>query len=196
MVNYKPPVQIQAGVTPGFLAGVSINIFNGSNSSFDWRGWEIIPERTGFGFLKKGIEYTWDKNTGTWGLISKTFEPVEFYTVQFELRDSGYADLTPVDISGFNQYPHTAKIRVNNWSLNTDQVIELRCRIEEARKINSVMHGFNDSDDVPKKIVYFPLPIEFYEIGTPVEVYNGTRLLHSDKIKEFSKGQLNARMWL
>jgi hypothetical protein len=93
MLFYKKPLLVQAGVTAGFNSGVNFNVFS------DWINWEIIPERIGAGTMKLGIDYSWDKTTGTWTLlkVSDVFALNEYFFIQFEPSDS---ILTPVSDNG------------------------------------------------------------------------------------------------
>jgi hypothetical protein len=92
-----------------------------------------------------------------------------------------------------NQYPHTAIIKDTNWSTETECESELKCRAETG---GNAKKGFNQDDVTPKAVIYFPLPMEPIEIGTSMEVRDGERVVVADTVKQFSPGQLNARIWL
>lgn len=57
--------QIKVDITPGFDAGLSSVIFDGTGGKPDYIGWIIVPsELTGRGILAVGLDYTWNSLTG------------------------------------------------------------------------------------------------------------------------------------
>lgn len=90
-VIYKSPELIQVDITPGFTAGATVAVLDGSSGTEDWRGFEIYVERLGIGTMKKGLDYTWNINTGTFTLIviGDSFQHLEFYNITFGLIVGG-----------------------------------------------------------------------------------------------------------
>lgn len=83
---YRKPEYITAGVTAGFPAG-------GTTVNFpDWIGW--TPSITRVGFMKPGIDYSWDSASGDLVLlkVGDKFNNDEDFKIEFELR----TDATPV----------------------------------------------------------------------------------------------------
>ena len=80
--KFKNPVAIEFDQTQGFISGGSTVIVP------DWIGWEPIIEKIGFGTQIKGLNYTFDKDYGTWTRLDGTFEPGERWFVQFQLSAS------------------------------------------------------------------------------------------------------------
>jgi hypothetical protein len=92
------------------------------------------------------------------------------------------------------QYTDTIKIKSSNWNENTSEELIYKGRKEPRGGSRS---DFNNPNNTAKYIVFMPLPVADLEKETPVEVYdkNG-RLLVADTIKDFERGQFNARIWL
>lgn len=44
--------------------------------------------------------------------------------------------------------------------------------------------------------VYMPLPVDTVSVGTKAEVFSNNEIMSSASVKRFSRGQLNARLWL
>lgn len=82
-----------------------------------------------------------------------------------------------------------------NWIPGSSSTLEKDCRAE----INST-NGLIDAADGTQInydwIVYMPLPGTVIAPGTMVEVKNGDTVLCKDKVKQYSQGQLNQRIWL
>jgi len=93
---YKPPVTIKGGITPGFTAGVKAVIFDGTNGTPDWRGWDPIFFRSAP--MEKDVDYSWNKETGQWVLLpdNDKIGPGEKFFVEFELRSD---PITSIDVS-------------------------------------------------------------------------------------------------
>jgi len=102
------------------------------------------------------------------------------------------------------QYPHRLVITTKsgstqdgngNWQPGTETTTEKICRAEpnsrnatvKAEDGTAIQFDFN---------VYMPLPVDTIAVGTKIEVYSGDELLSTNTVKRFSKGQLNARLWL
>ena len=103
------------------------------------------------------------------------------------------------------QYPNTGKAykagesvkdSQNNWT-TTDPVLQLetRCRVEPARA-NAYLNGADGKQITFTSIVYMPIPPADLGVGTLFEVWDGERLIVKEPIKQYSRGQLNARVWL
>jgi hypothetical protein len=103
------------------------------------------------------------------------------------------------------QYPHTGKAYKGtesvkgsdgNWtqgSLNSE--LETICRVEPA-KANQYINGADGKRITFTSIVYMPIPELVIIPGMLFEVWEGERLIVKEPVKQFSKGQLNARVWL
>ncbi len=78
--RYKAPQQVQFGVDDGFPAG------GNTVTVPSWVGWEIIPERIGSGTLKRGVDYSYDIQTGRFTLVKDgdEFSGGEWFFFQFE----------------------------------------------------------------------------------------------------------------
>lgn len=62
--------QIKVGTTTGFDAGLQVVVFDGTGGKPDYLGWDIVPsELTGRGILALDLDYTWNKDTGTFTLL-------------------------------------------------------------------------------------------------------------------------------
>lgn len=99
-IVYYPPVEIQADNTPGIVSTVGSNtsfVFDGTAGTFDWRGREIFVERVGQGTMQRGVQYSWDTNTGTFTLLTvgDTFQPLELFNVEFGLVTTIDAGVAP-----------------------------------------------------------------------------------------------------
>lgn len=89
-VTYFPPEQIVADNTLGFSSGVNSVVFDGTGGKEDWRGRDIgtLVRMGGEGVMKKGVEYSWNTNTGTLQLLNTddVFNPAEWFNVSFVLQ--------------------------------------------------------------------------------------------------------------
>lgn len=102
------------------------------------------------------------------------------------------------------QYPHTLKITTvsgsvqdgnGNWQPGTPIMVEKVCRAEPNSR-NAMVKADDGTQVVFDFTVYMPLPADSIAVGAQVKVYNGDELLGASTVKRFSKGQLNARLWL
>lgn len=103
------------------------------------------------------------------------------------------------------QYPNIGKAFLPGSSTkgadgNWDEVsatvqLETKCRAEPA-KGTSYVAGVGGILIVYSCIVYMPVPVAEIKPGTLFEVWDGERLIVKADVKQFSKGQLNARIWL
>lgn len=102
------------------------------------------------------------------------------------------------------QHPHTITFTTvtggtedsnGDWSGGSSSTVTKNCRAE----INS-RNGFVAAPDGTQIrydwTVYMPLPQSTIAPGTSVEVKNGEEVLCKSTVKQFSAGQLNARVWL
>ena len=103
------------------------------------------------------------------------------------------------------QYPNIGKAVLpgdsvkdadGNWIEGLGVVqLETVCRAEPA-KGTSYVAGIGGDLIVYSCIVYMPIPGEEIKPGTLFEVWDGERKIVRTDVKQFSKGQLNARVWL
>lgn len=104
------------------------------------------------------------------------------------------------------QYPHRITLTaVVNSTTDDDgnyvnvaggETKELDCRAESSTGNGFITQPGGTRIDF-SWIVYFPLPIEQVKEGTAAEVRNEyNELILTDTVKRFSRGQLNARIWL
>ncbi len=106
---------------------------------------------------------------------------------------------------GASQYPHlivlttvsdTVQDAQGNWTAGTVETLEaLRCRFEANSKGAMIPSADGTKVDFDGT-VYMPLPVLDILPGTKAVVYNNAKVLSNNKIIRFSKGQLNARLWL
>jgi hypothetical protein len=82
--NYKSPILLKVGET---RHGILIQPDTSLVTVEDWIGWEILPEEDGVGSLKKNEEYSYDKTTGTWVMLTRDFDEGVYYHVAFELKN-------------------------------------------------------------------------------------------------------------
>lgn len=190
MVAYKAPVDVIAGVTAGFTSGVNTATFE------DFKGWEVIPNRIGLGPQIPGTDYTWDATTGRIVLLKTgdTFQDGEAWHFEFQVKFSGTIGQANYNSGAVKQYPHTLVIKTANWATEENEVVTYMCRREGGQEAKK---GFNHTDQTVNYVLYMPLPVDTIQIGTPVEVYaEDNELLAADAVKQFSRGQLNARAWI
>lgn len=102
------------------------------------------------------------------------------------------------------QYPHRLVITTKsgstqdgngNWVPGTDTIIEKGCRAEPNGR-NATVKAADGTAIVFDYTVYLPLPIDTIVVGSKVDVYSGGELLATNTVKRFTRGQLNARLWL
>lgn len=112
----KATEQIQADSTTGFSSGVNQVVFDGTGGKEDWRGWEIatLTRMGGEGVMKKGVEYSWDINTGTLTLLKAgdLFAPGEWFNVEFEDQVSQVTSSVPSSTPVFS----TPKVITANYT--------------------------------------------------------------------------------
>lgn len=103
-----------------------------------------------------------------------------------------------------SQYPHGLVITTatgsvqdgnGNWLPGSTSTRVKACRAEPNGK-NAMIKTVDGTSIVFDFTVYLPLPIDTVAVGSKVEVYNGEELLSQNTVKRFSRGQLNARLWL
>lgn len=87
-IGYKPPIEIQVGVTTGLTATATTFQFDGTAGTYDWRGWDIYVERVGQGTMYKTVQYSWDTATGIFTLLTPgdAFGDEELFNVEFGLK--------------------------------------------------------------------------------------------------------------
>jgi len=105
------------------------------------------------------------------------------------------------------QYPHTiefikisegARDSEGDWKPGKTKAKTKPCRAEPAtgNTGNSYISAANGERINYNWLVYLPLPVDTIKPGVKVRVKNGSEVLLHDTIKRFSRGQLNARIWL
>jgi hypothetical protein len=102
------------------------------------------------------------------------------------------------------QYPHILKLTITtpasqdgsgNWVPGSTSNVEVSCRFET--NAGDAFVKLDQGETVKYDgIVYMPLSDVNIAPGTSVEVLNGAEVLSKGTVKRFSKGQLNARVWL
>ena len=102
------------------------------------------------------------------------------------------------------QYPHTINVTgptvsvqdgSGNW-VNTAQTdFILPCRFEPAGS-RGLVPGPDGKLINYNWIVYMPIPALDIKPGFAVRIYDGATLIAKDNVLRYSKGQLNARIWL
>lgn len=102
------------------------------------------------------------------------------------------------------QYPHTLSIETvtsggrdaeGDFITSAPVLTQSECRAEVNDQGRTVI-----ADDGLRLdyswILYLPLSVAHIPVGVMVEVYSGAELLLTATVKRFSRGQLNARVWL
>jgi hypothetical protein len=87
-VEIKPTAYLIAGSTPGMATGTHVAVFDGTNGTQDYRGWDITVDKPGFGDQFPTENYTWDKVTGTFTVLTGDWLDGEKYTFQFDPKVS------------------------------------------------------------------------------------------------------------
>lgn len=103
------------------------------------------------------------------------------------------------------QYKHTGKVILaassskdgqGDWIEGSPTVfLETKCRAEPA-KGNVYITGADGKQIFFSSIVYMPVPVEVIKPGMLFEVWDSERLIVKGDVKQYSQGQLNARVWL
>lgn len=102
------------------------------------------------------------------------------------------------------QYPHTLTVKVaaaatknasGNWVTGSETTADYACRAEPS-KGNVFVTGDDGEKIYCEWVVYLPLPVNDFVPGAAVALKNGASILSSNQVKRFSRGQLNARIWL
>ncbi len=104
-VTARAPEQITADTTTGFSSGVNTVVFDGTGGKEDWRGFDIgtLNRMGGEGVMKKGVEYSWNPNTGTLQLLTAgdLFNPGEWFNVSFVLQVTQQTSSPPASYPAF-----------------------------------------------------------------------------------------------
>ena len=109
-----------------------------------------------------------------------------------------------------SQYPHTIKFFIpaestrdanGDWVIPATPPTELvkkgRAELKHSSSVSTAyIHGEDGVQLQYQCIIYLPLPVPILLPGTQVQVWDGNRLIAESNIKQFSKGQLNARVWI
>lgn len=102
------------------------------------------------------------------------------------------------------QYLHTLTVTATaaatkngsgNWVPGSETTVDYACRAEPS-KGNVFVTGDDGEKIYYEWVVYLPLPVNDFVPGTSVTLKNGASVLSSNQVKRFSRGQLNARIWL
>ncbi len=103
------------------------------------------------------------------------------------------------------QYPHTIIFTTisagtlnettGNWTVGTTATVTKVCRAE-INSSNGFVVGPDGTQIRYDWTVYMPLPQSTILPGTTVEIKSGEEVLYRSTVKQFSAGQLNARVWL
>jgi hypothetical protein len=65
-----------------------------------------------------------------------------------------------------------------------------------SNRAHSYIIGADGKQITFSSIVYMPIPTKEIKVGMLFEVWDGEKLIVKEDVKQFSKGQLNARVWL
>lgn len=90
--------QIQVDHTTGFVSGTNNFVFDGTGGKPNYIGWNIVPsELTGRGILVRGLDYSWDIDTGTFALLQANdyFTANTYYNIHFDPIANEAADSYP-----------------------------------------------------------------------------------------------------
>jgi len=105
------------------------------------------------------------------------------------------------------QYPHTIKLypvkgdsmqdNNGNWITPEDggEPESYPCRMEP-RSTAGFVTGVDGTQLTYSSIVYMPLSVPDIQVMTRVSIFKGELLVGVGTVKQFSRGQLNARVWL
>ncbi len=196
MVAIKNPIFVQVGADANFNAGTNTATFNGSNSSLDLRGLNLLPTRVQAGPLIPGVDYSWNAGTGVLTLLQPgdVFAPNEYFKFEFDSYQSveQYAGY----VGNNFQYRHILRYSIVDQSgpttVKTDY--ERRCRIEFNA---NYLKGVASNDESYIGIIHMAKPAQVIPEKTPVKVYyeDGT-LLSANVVRQFRIGYLNARAWV
>lgn len=102
------------------------------------------------------------------------------------------------------QYPHTINVTgptsshqdgQGNWINDAGIDITLPCRFEPAGS-RGLIPGPDGTLINYNWVVYMPIPADLIKPGFAVKIYDGATLIAEDAVLRYSKGQLNARIWL
>jgi hypothetical protein len=106
---------------------------------------------------------------------------------------------------GVSQYPHVMTLAPlasstmdenGDWQTTEAATTELNCRYEVNTK-NSFIVGADGTRIDYAGVVYIPLPVDELKNGTSLMIVNQeSEIVAKGIIKKFSRGQLNARVWL
>ena len=84
-----------------------------------------------------------------------------------------------------------------DWVQGTQDadIAEIRCRYE-TKDGNGYVTNESGVQIAYDAIVYMPLPVETIAIGAQVSIEDNGVPITKQEVKHFSRGQLNARVWL
>jgi len=98
-ILFRLDEQIKVGTTVGLVAGLNTFTFDGTAGKPDYRGWDIVPsELTNRGILVRGKDYSWNKDTGLFTLLTAgdVFEQDSWYNIRFGQISNPAGDSYPV----------------------------------------------------------------------------------------------------
>lgn len=105
-----------------------------------------------------------------------------------------------------SQYPHTIKFFIpvdsiqdenGNWIPSETPPTELvKKGRAELKSSNAYVKGEDGIQFQYSCLVYLPLPIGTLIPGIKVQVWDGSDLIAESHLKQFHKGQLNAKVWI
>lgn len=106
------------------------------------------------------------------------------------------------------QYPHSAFVNIpataiqdasGNWVdvSGTGSEFQCECRLEPRLGANNAYVVGSDGARIEiNAVVYLPKSCPAIPVGALMSISDGTSNLITTNVKQFSKGQLNARAWL
>ena len=168
-------------------------------------GYDIKVDRRGEGTMTDSEVRTLDTGGFELKLPGDQFTEGEVFTVTalpVRLSVAGGYEIPSFPVS---QYPHRVSLSAKassvlddngNWVSADAAQVDLVGRAEVA-SANAIIAGSDGQQIKAKWIVYLPLPIDFVRVGCDIEVWQeDTNKILTDTVKRFSKGQLNARIWV
>lgn len=88
--SYKDDFQVIVGSTNGIVDSATYAIFDGSDGAPDFRSWDVtVTEMFGRGLLKKGVDFTFNKTTGLFTILTGgAFVGGQYFNFHFDPQSS------------------------------------------------------------------------------------------------------------
>lgn len=106
------------------------------------------------------------------------------------------------------QYPHflftqnisSIQDENGNWIQSIDEPTMISICRDEPNSKGSVINGVDGKSFVYSSIIYLPLSSPDFEVGTEITICKENSIISNIRIKmpivQFSKGQMNKRIWV